>query len=186
MDQDNSKDFIICSNCKAKIQSGKKFCTECGELIEENVVNNDLKESNLIKCPSCETEISPGKKFCTKCGKSLVVNSNKSNNLTTHSPQNDATLETLKTSGKGLMKGLGGFLDKTASTIDNSLSENKSTKNQEISDRLRKMKEKREISPGYLVCDACGGYYELQSGEKADDFSDKCECGGNLKHRINL
>ena len=49
-----------------------------------------------------------------------------------------------------------------------------------------KMREKREISPGYLVCNTCGGYYELQSGEKADDFSDECECGGNLEHHINL
>lgn len=34
---------------------------------------------------------------------------------------------------------------------------------------------------GYLECDKCGGRYELQKGELPDDFSDKCECGGNLK-----
>jgi hypothetical protein len=33
----------------------------------------------------------------------------------------------------------------------------------------------------YLVCDKCGGYYELQPGESPDDF-DRCECGGKLKH----
>ncbi len=32
---------------------------------------------------------------------------------------------------------------------------------------------------GYLVCDSCGGYYELAAGESADDF-DTCQCGGNL------
>ena len=32
----------------------------------------------------------------------------------------------------------------------------------------------------YLVCEKCGGYYELKSGESADDF-DKCNCGGKLK-----
>lgn len=34
----------------------------------------------------------------------------------------------------------------------------------------------------YLVCDQCGGYYELQPGESPDDFKDTCECGGNLKY----
>lgn len=34
---------------------------------------------------------------------------------------------------------------------------------------------------GYMVCDKCGGYYKLQPGESPDDFTDKCECGGNLK-----
>ena len=186
VEKDNSKEFITCTNCNAKVQLGKKFCTECGDHIEENIVKNDLNESNLIKCPSCDAEISPGKKFCTKCGKSLEANSNNSNNLTTNSPQLDATLDTLKTSSKGLMKGLGGILDKTASTIDNSLTQNKSNESKDISDRLRKMREKKEISPGYLICDTCGGYYELQTGEKADDFSDECECGGNLKHRSSL
>ena len=33
----------------------------------------------------------------------------------------------------------------------------------------------------YLVCDKCGGYYELQPGESPDDFTDKCECGGKLR-----
>lgn len=33
----------------------------------------------------------------------------------------------------------------------------------------------------YLVCDDCGGYYELKPGESPEDF-DRCECGGKLKH----
>jgi hypothetical protein len=32
---------------------------------------------------------------------------------------------------------------------------------------------------GYLICDKCGGYYELQSGESAEDF-ETCSCGGRL------
>lgn len=39
---------------------------------------------------------------------------------------------------------------------------------------------------GYLVCDECGGYYELQEGEKPDDFSDECECGGKLHYTETL
>jgi heat shock protein HtpX len=37
-----------------------------------------------------------------------------------------------------------------------------------------------------LVCDACGGYYELQPDEASDDFSDECECGGKLEHKSKL
>ena len=36
---------------------------------------------------------------------------------------------------------------------------------------------------GYLVCDKCGGYYQLQTGASADDFGDVCECGGHLESR---
>lgn len=36
---------------------------------------------------------------------------------------------------------------------------------------------------GYMVCDKCAGYYKLQPGESPEDFTDKCECGGNLKYR---
>jgi hypothetical protein len=38
----------------------------------------------------------------------------------------------------------------------------------------------------YLVCDKCGSYYELQSDESPEDFTLKCECGGNLKYVQNL
>ena len=35
---------------------------------------------------------------------------------------------------------------------------------------------------GYLVCDECKEFYELEDGESPDQFSDKCECGGELKY----
>ncbi len=35
---------------------------------------------------------------------------------------------------------------------------------------------------GYLECENCGGSYELKKGEYPEDFSDKCECGGNLNY----
>nr|WP_319372831.1 hypothetical protein [uncultured Methanobacterium sp.] len=34
---------------------------------------------------------------------------------------------------------------------------------------------------GYLKCEKCGGYYELQKGESPNDF-ETCECGGKLKN----
>jgi ribosomal protein L40E len=38
---------------------------------------------------------------------------------------------------------------------------------------------------GYLYCEKCGGYYELQDGESPDDF-DTCQCGGNLKYADSI
>lgn len=38
---------------------------------------------------------------------------------------------------------------------------------------------------GYLKCENCGGSYELKKGEFPEDFSDKCECGGNLNYYEN-
>lgn len=38
----------------------------------------------------------------------------------------------------------------------------------------------------YLICEQCGGYYELQEGEKVEDFSDECECGGKLRYAESL
>ena len=34
---------------------------------------------------------------------------------------------------------------------------------------------------GYLICNRCEGYYELQPGESSEDFILKCNCGGFLK-----
>jgi hypothetical protein len=38
----------------------------------------------------------------------------------------------------------------------------------------------------YLVCDKCGGHYELQSGEKAEDFDLVCECGGKIEYKESI
>ena len=53
--------------------------------------------------------------------------------------------------------------------------------NDKIKQSLADKREGRDIN-GYLVCDTCQGSYELQSGEKPEDFSSKCECGGRLTH----
>lgn len=50
------------------------------------------------------------------------------------------------------------------------------------------MVSKEDMNNGnkwYLICEKCGGYYELQKGESHDDF-EKCDCGGKLRYsRIN-
>jgi hypothetical protein len=38
----------------------------------------------------------------------------------------------------------------------------------------------------YLVCDKCGGHYELQLGEKAEDFDLTCECGGKIEYKESI
>ena len=38
---------------------------------------------------------------------------------------------------------------------------------------------------GYLVCEKCGGYYKLQSGE-SPEFFEKCQCGGKLDYYKNI
>jgi hypothetical protein len=37
----------------------------------------------------------------------------------------------------------------------------------------------------YLICERCGGYYELNEGESPDDF-DRCQCGGKLRYSKTL
>jgi len=44
----------------------------------------------------------------------------------------------------------------------------------------------RGFNMSYLVCDTCKNYYELQTGELTNDFSDKCDCGGKLKYLETL
>ena len=39
---------------------------------------------------------------------------------------------------------------------------------------------------GYLICDKCGGSYELQSGESPEDFDLSGICGGTLKFNNNV
>jgi len=39
---------------------------------------------------------------------------------------------------------------------------------------------------GYLICNKCKNYYELQPGESPEDFELNCSCGGELKFHNNL
>lgn len=51
--------------------------------------------------------------------------------------------------------------------------------NEEISQKLRNKREGKSLN-SYLVCNKCGGYYELQPGESWKDFDIECGCGGQL------
>lgn len=84
------------------------------------------------------------------------------------------------------MKGLGGFLDKATSGIDKNINQSNKSSNKNVNEMYHARRENKIILPGFLVCDACGGYYELQPNESPDDFSDECECGGKLEHLSKL
>jgi hypothetical protein len=38
----------------------------------------------------------------------------------------------------------------------------------------------------YLICERCKSYYKLKLGEKPEDYSNECECGGKLKFTKNF
>jgi len=50
-----------CTNCKAIVNEGEKFCANCGAAITSEIV-----------CKSCNTVNSAGSKFCENCGNLLV------------------------------------------------------------------------------------------------------------------
>jgi heat shock protein HtpX len=45
---------------------------------------------------------------------------------------------------------------------------------------------KKDLGAGYLVCDKCNGYYQLQPGESAEDFTNQCQCGGKLEYHRSI
>ena len=51
--------------------------------------------------------------------------------------------------------------------------------NEEIINKLMDKREQKSLNQ-YLVCNNCGGYYELQQDESWKDFDTECECGGQL------
>jgi rRNA maturation endonuclease Nob1 len=218
MEKSSSNKTIKCNNCNAEVPLGTSFCTECGKPVENiSEINENRLDQNVV-CPKCHVEISADLKFCEKCG-TKIEHINTSNQQTTcpkcfsdvateekfctvcgsslEVKKNDSsanngyeqTLDSVVESGKGLMNGLGGFLNKAVTEIDNNLnhsgmSGNRSSKS--INKMLQERRENEKTVPGFLVCDKCDGYYELQSNESPDDFSDECECGGRLKHQKTI
>ena len=197
--ENNSEKTIKCSNCNADVPEGNKFCGICGKPII--IAKEESSPENNI-CPQCNSEVESDLKFCTKCGTELYPSNDKNDgisNITNSTWINkskdsiskfskglvkDENVNKSKDSvskfGKGLMKDVNVLLNSTADTIDNSLK-----KKEDPSQTKTKIKnvKKPTTNPGYLICDKCEGYYELQPGESPNDFADECECGGILKHK---
>lgn len=188
----------ICPNCYAEVSPGTQFCTECGTKIGQTTVNPST-------CPNCYADLEPGVRFCTECGTSLEAkaktgptNSDISKELkkrreekgTIVTPETEDAVESVMESGRGFMKGVEGFLNKASSSLEDNLNNLGSSKgtasSSDINLKLKKRRAMKKINPGYLVCDSCGSYYQLQPGESPEDFSDECDCGGRLNHRESL
>lgn len=158
----------LCPSCKSEINSELTFCTKCGANLKENTENTSI-------CPECYSEIKPGLKFCTKCGNEI--------------PVDEKTDKQSKKLSKGLLKDVDSFLTSASKTIDKSFSgssKNKRNLNKRKNIKPVRIKGVEYEYPGYLVCDECGGFYKLKSCEGPDDFSNECDCGGELKHLKRL
>jgi len=185
---------LNCPKCNAELTPEVRFCTECGANIEGNT-EGGIEENidSITTCPKCNATIVAGTKFCTECGTNVyeyepntTVTTVQTGNTQTEISGTAATpgntpksrddpmdelmgtgqdlMKDVEKTGKGLMKDLGSFLGKS--------SESSSKKT------IKPTKKEQH----FLVCDKCGGYYELQKGESPDDFSQECDCGGNLKY----
>lgn len=49
---------VICPNCKANVAAGQKFCSSCGQTMQQP----------KVKCMKCGMDMTPGAKFCPECG----------------------------------------------------------------------------------------------------------------------
>ena len=63
----------VCSGCGAEMPASKKFCTNCGQKLDDvpQVVEDVYKTKTV--CNVCGAEIVAGSKFCRKCGASTAA-----------------------------------------------------------------------------------------------------------------
>ena len=136
-------------------------------------------------CEDCRV-IFKGKNICIECEQKLqsMVNesgSQNSNNenidvfiteITNRAKNGKEQLEKL-IKDEGIEEGIIKLLNNTNGRISGFLNN--------FENNLSSKKEKS----GYLICEKCNGYYELQEGESPEDF-ESCECGGNLKFTREL
>ena len=51
-----------CPKCNAVLRPGVKFCTSCGQKIEQSTT-----------CTQCSSPLKQGAKFCIKCGQRVIL-----------------------------------------------------------------------------------------------------------------
>ncbi len=164
---------IICPKCSVENPAGTKFCTSCGTKLE-HIVNSSNQD---IICPKCSSQLPAGTRFCTDCGTKFNQISHSDSTVMPNDLISVDTVETVKETGKDIMKGVGGLFNKASSKgglfdkVSASIDDVVSPKTKTIYKRM-------------LICQNCGNYYELEKGESPNDFSDECECGGKLKYQL--
>ncbi|MEE1100618.1 MAG: zinc ribbon domain-containing protein [Agathobacter sp.] len=66
----NQNKIGICQKCGASIVQGCKFCSSCGSLVPDRMLNKEDKVINNNKfCHECGAEIKSDSVFCVYCGK---------------------------------------------------------------------------------------------------------------------
>lgn len=216
MQGDNKKTplkTVKCINCNTEFPAGSKYCTECGNPLPE--ISSGLENVKSL-CPKCYAEFDSEIEFCKQCGtrtKKIADNSQKttcprcfteiesdlmycpvcSSRIEASADKRCPKCRKEVPPGRPYCPACGTHLNA------------KKSFNTKIREKLRIQRESHEKTipdesfltsqrkvelikekPGYLVCDDCGDYYELQPGESADDFVCDCPCGGKLKHKLEL
>lgn len=59
-DMQNSESMITCSNCNSSVESNSKFCSDCGEKLDD-----------VPSCNQCGTSLSGEEKYCPNCGAAI-------------------------------------------------------------------------------------------------------------------
>jgi DNA-directed RNA polymerase subunit RPC12/RpoP len=103
----DTKKQINCPKCSTEILAGTKFCTDCGTKIEQTIY---LDPNQEIDCPKCSKKLPGNSKFCKECGtkiRPVVSNQTSYNELVS-----DETIESVKETGKDIMKEAGSLFKK--------------------------------------------------------------------------
>lgn len=173
----------FCPECSFKNPENSQFCAECGK--ELPLIN----KFNEVVCQNCGQMNVPESVFCAECGKILLK---KKSSQSVNRPRRAHPASEPKTKRKS-KSGLSGLLvskSKFVNDIDKTiikLEEKTQPHLNKIDSKLDELQNyrKKEYGQGYLICDTCGGYYELQHDESPDDF-DGCGCGGKLNFSRTL
>lgn len=68
-------DTILCRSCQNIMPIGKKFCSKCGNVIDDVSKTSSVtsKEGQALQfCPNCGKKLEKGKIFCSKCGTKIA------------------------------------------------------------------------------------------------------------------
>jgi DNA-directed RNA polymerase subunit RPC12/RpoP/ribosomal protein S9 len=180
----------VCPKCNHMNPVGATFCAECGKtLFKKKNSNHSMKKiksesRNILNNKSLNEIKSHSSNIINE--KANDFKSDSGSTRTRRSFDNTKSEKNSKSSGglggllgnksglkKGISKALGDIEEKTQPHLNN------------LDSSLNNLQNKEEESYGYLICEDCSGYYELQKGESPEDF-DECSCGGKLVFSRNL
>lgn len=182
----------VCAACGTENPDNSQFCLECGKSLP---LKNAISET---VCPSCGVMNGPGASFCEECGKTLFKSKTLNNTtrkrreIPKSSPKPiGASINEITSEAKSKTGGIGGLFGKKSSLKKglgkaiSDVEEKTQPHLNKIDSSLNNLNKKEEQKPGYLICDQCSGYYELQKGESPEDF-EECGCGGKLNFSKTL